>query len=339
MPRVVRVDQSDYRLKVQQGGLIVLDTGENIGWVEITGNLRVRGETTTVETTELQIEDNIIILNKGELGPGISDPGGTSGIEIDRGPDQYGSDSANAQLLFNENVTFWDPTVEANVPGSFVFQLKSGKLVGIKAASIIGNADVNFTFDMQDGDKVLSIVNSLNGEYERYLNFDDDIPNLKWVQKYVAASGYDPNNPDSQGRAEVEKFFYTDPGTQSIKSRGQAYSDRIEFFINEQSAAKISIFGLDVDDVNIKDYIITSTGSSNLVLTADNGTVEIRNTLNIADRVSDPTLDTGNTLIYSKSQQVLLSQTPGRTGIFFTNTVNSDELVAKNRALLFSMIF
>lgn len=337
MPRVVRVDQSDYRLKVQQGGLIVLDTGENIGWVEITGNLRVRGETTTIETTELKIEDNIIVLNKGELGPGVTE--GTSGIEIDRGPDQYGSDSANAQLLFDESVTFWDSTVEANVPGTFVLRYKSGQLIGIKAASIIGNADVNFTFDMQEGNKVLSIVNSLNDEYERYLGFDDDIPNLKWVQKYVAASGWDPNNPDSQGIAEVDKFFYRDPGTQNILSRGQAYSDRIGFFINEQLRAKISIFGLDVDEVNIKDYIISSTGASNLVLTADNNTVEIRNTLNIANRTTDPTLDSGNTLLYSKSQLTELSDTPGKTGIFFVNTVNSDELVAKNRALLFSMIF
>ena len=51
--------------------------------VVIEGNLVVSGSTASVETTNSTISDNIIVLNQGEIGAGIT--AGTSGIEIDRG--------------------------------------------------------------------------------------------------------------------------------------------------------------------------------------------------------------------------------------------------------------
>lgn len=53
------------------------------GNVTIDKNLIVRGESTELITTELIVEDNIITLNKGEEGTGITE--GESGIHIDRG--------------------------------------------------------------------------------------------------------------------------------------------------------------------------------------------------------------------------------------------------------------
>jgi len=41
MSRILKVSQSDYRLQVQSGGSIVLDTGTSTGTVIITGNLDV----------------------------------------------------------------------------------------------------------------------------------------------------------------------------------------------------------------------------------------------------------------------------------------------------------
>ena len=49
----------------------------------IDGNLTVQGTTTSVETVNSEITDNIILLNDNETGAGITL--GTSGIEIDRG--------------------------------------------------------------------------------------------------------------------------------------------------------------------------------------------------------------------------------------------------------------
>ena len=56
-----------------------LDTSEVI----ITGNLTVRGAQTSLETTNSTLKDNIIVLNDGETGAGVTL--GTSGILIDRG--------------------------------------------------------------------------------------------------------------------------------------------------------------------------------------------------------------------------------------------------------------
>lgn len=77
------------------GGTITIDTG-SAGTTYVTGNLNVQGTTTTVNSTVVDIADNIIILNSGETGSGVSL--NISGIEIDRGvlPD--------AQIVWNEGL-------------------------------------------------------------------------------------------------------------------------------------------------------------------------------------------------------------------------------------------
>lgn len=49
----------------------------------IYGNLVINGNLTTIDTENVLIEDNKVLLNNGEIGAGIT--GGTSGFEIDRG--------------------------------------------------------------------------------------------------------------------------------------------------------------------------------------------------------------------------------------------------------------
>ena len=51
--------------------------------VIIPGDLTVQGETTSVETTNTEIKDRIVTLNKGESGAGVTL--NTAGLEIDRG--------------------------------------------------------------------------------------------------------------------------------------------------------------------------------------------------------------------------------------------------------------
>lgn len=340
MSRVLKVDQSDYRLRVQTGGNIILDTGPQVGVVTITGDLKVLGETTTIDTTNLNIEDNIILLNKGELGAGVTEV--VSGLEVDRGS------LLNSQIVFDESATFWDPTsqlIDKNVEGAFIFRLIDESLVGIRAASIAGDPNADFAFDLQYGPGALIVTNSDFVEggsvpYELRLTNPNSIPNLKWVYNYVAAGGYD------QGMADVDKIYFRNPFTLSIDSRAQAFPDRLEFFIQESTAAKISAIGLDVDEVNIKDFTIRSTGENDLVLfSAVTDHVVVDGVLSLTDISYNPALIAGTTKIYSRSNLNQLSQTPGRTGLFFVNTVNPlnedepEELVSKNRALLFSMLF
>ena len=53
------------------------------GDVTITGDLTVNGTLTSISTTNTEITDNVILLNDGETGAGVT--GGTSGIEVDFG--------------------------------------------------------------------------------------------------------------------------------------------------------------------------------------------------------------------------------------------------------------
>ena len=78
---------------------ITLDTD----FVIITGNLNVRGNTTIISSNTQVITDNIITLNQGETGNGVSTLGTTSGIEIARGTAPGG----NVQLVWNETYKTW----------------------------------------------------------------------------------------------------------------------------------------------------------------------------------------------------------------------------------------
>jgi len=67
--------------------------------VIISGNLTVDGTTTTVNSTEVTVADNTIVLNSGEVGAGVTS--GTSGFEVDRGTEE------NTSILFDETDDLW----------------------------------------------------------------------------------------------------------------------------------------------------------------------------------------------------------------------------------------
>ena len=72
------------------------------GDLTVTGDLTVNGTTTTVNTATLDIEDNIITLNKNQTGtPAVTL---RSGIEVERG------DSTNVKFQFNELIDKWQFT-------------------------------------------------------------------------------------------------------------------------------------------------------------------------------------------------------------------------------------
>lgn len=89
--------------------------------VRINGDLVVIGTSTSIESTDTEITDNIITLNNGEVGSNVTL--GTSGIRIDRGS----SDSAN--WLYNDPDQYWSAEI-------------NGSLINIRAANPVANADV-----------------------------------------------------------------------------------------------------------------------------------------------------------------------------------------------------
>jgi hypothetical protein len=87
---------------------ITLDTDH----LFVTGNLTVRGNITAISSNTQVITDNIITLNAGETGNGVSTLGTTSGIEIARGTAPGG----NVQLRWNESTSTWQ--VSGMSPGA-----------------------------------------------------------------------------------------------------------------------------------------------------------------------------------------------------------------------------
>lgn len=309
MSKIVKVSQSDYRLKVKDSGTITLDTGFDVGLVVITGDLLVKGNTTTIDTANLQIEDNIILLNKGEGAAGVTE--GTAGLEIDRGS------LANAQFL-------WDETID-----KFAFRLDTGVLSGIVVGNIATDPTTNLQFDMQTGGGTLRIINSTG--YESRVTDANDVPNRKFVTDYVLASG---------GLALTDKIFFPllghVPGDEDTIL--QAFETNIRFSVKSggtlNQRAQITAQGLTVDDINIFNDTIQNTGNEDLILTAATNHVRIDAILDLDDQTVDPAATGGVSRIYSKS-----TGGAGKTGLFFTNNTTTDELVSKNRALLFSMLF
>lgn len=332
MSRILKVSQSDYRLIVKSGGTITLDTGVDTGTVVITGDLLVKGETTTVNTTNLNIEDNIIRLNVGEGGPGITEI--TSGIEIERGYNGL-TKVHNAQFIFSEDITHYDQIIDDNISGTWSIQtvdeLGNAVVSGIQVGTITNDSanPRDIVFDLQDTDRVLTIKNSTN--YSSRVLADDDIPNKKFVEDWVLA--YD-------GYAVVDKIFSpvtATPGTEDTLVKAQTTS--ITFAVKQLGVltqkAQISSAGLDVNNVRLAYDTISNTSlSANLILTATNNNVEINGVLNLDDQGSTPTAASGKTRLYSTA-----TPGPGKTGLYFKNLTTADELVAKNRAVLLSMIF
>ena len=97
---VVKSFNTDYTVtnKIIPSANITLATNT----VFIQGNLVVGGNATAITKTDLNITDNIITVNAGETGPGVTLI--TSGLNVDRG--SY----ANVAILWNETIGRWTLT-------------------------------------------------------------------------------------------------------------------------------------------------------------------------------------------------------------------------------------
>jgi hypothetical protein len=93
------------------------------GSLTIAGNLTTNGTTTFVDTVNLQIKDNVITVNKGENGSGVSAV--YAGIDVDRG------DLSRQRLVWNETAGKWQvgaTNSEVNIATeSYVTSAISGK--------------------------------------------------------------------------------------------------------------------------------------------------------------------------------------------------------------------
>lgn len=300
MSRIVKVYNSDYKIAVESGGTITLDTGALVGTTVITGNLEVKGITTTVESTNVTLQDNVLLLNydpDGNNFNGIpSSLGYVSGIEIERG------NLTNAQWFFDEQVS-WDLGGTSG-QGTFYAKVGSQKLP-INTPGIVaqGNLYVN------TGNGVISVTNTNNYE-EKIWNYsgtggvvtpdsngeviidDDNIPNAKAVKdfvEYVFANEF--YSVISQGNSSVQVIDQTHVlssivsinvgATTTIRTAGQhgfTTADTVDIFGVESSDALVNLNGNNIQILEIVSATafkvnVDTTGANISNYVANSGTV------------------------------------------------------------------
>ena len=327
MSRVLNLS-GDYRIRVQSGGNIILDPGSS-GTVTITGNLDVMGAQSNIESNSVSIQDNILQLNydpnniyNGDGIPTGSPINGQAGLQIWRGS------RSSANLLFDENISHYNPYSNSNVAGSFVLKTTDGTLSGLNLATVITPSNSNFVFDFQNQPYVLRIANG-SGYENRVLN-DNDIPNRKYVQQYVTSAA---------GTIAVSALWYPTvtplvDATTSI----QAFASTIVFQLGGITEVSLSSGGFTMGNVTVNQNTISNTGSNvaNLILSANTGKVEINGVLVLDNQTAQPSVVNGTTNVYSSD-----TIGPGKTGIYFNNNNASqtpDELVSRSRAVALSIL-
>lgn len=345
----------DYSIKTAEGSRIILDTGAGVGNTTITGNLVVEGQTFNVSALNLNVKDNIIVLNDEELGI-IYDPGNPaleqggvslrfSGLQINRGPSL-----SPAAFVFDEFDNTWN--IALGVPGSYNFGDSNLKLKSIFTNAATDNGDLTL---IGSGSGVVKVFGTSN--YENQVTADDDIPNKKYVDDTIQnnptfqiladsagtatrviiadvdldASPLDPSIPGSSA------YFETETGQSTFGESSVSIIVNDNFPVAQFFSNRAVISGLELLDSEISN---NDTSSNISIRTNGTGKLETNYAIQINSIGTDPNTAAGvpgavvdATLVFSSSPSI------GTTGLYFVNTQRSGELINKNKALVFSMIF
>jgi hypothetical protein len=343
--KVVAFGVDEYIIKVKPSGFITLDSSVNV-----SGDLVVQGTTTTIESSELVITDNTITLNSGDTG--YPEPAGgiylrNAGLIINRG------NRPDALLLFDETKVFKDSQTGGQTTGAYTFANDNNDLVGIYtnfigtyssdnlillgsgptgAGSITSVVSVSGTTDYEKqvfpytGSNITA--NPANADGLSNPNDDDIIPNIKSVKDYVKAfTTYNfPYKLDKPlGDTEVEV---------SDLAAGDAIS-KITFTVDGLVKATVFSNRIDLNSISISGNTISSTDTNQNVIINPNGTgvVQVDTHFNLTNQAEPSTPGNGVT-VYANADG------DGGTGIYFKHDSGiSDELVSRNKALLYSIIF
>ncbi len=345
MGQFLRVN-GDYNIKTEEGARITLDTGPNVGSVRVTGDLVVEGATVVIAATNLDIEDNIIVLNKGETGAGVTLD--YSGIEIDRGT------LGEASLIWNENIAIPAGSSSSNTGG---WQFVSGtggiysfsdsrlKLKEILTESTTDGGDLLL---IGQGTGVVKVIGTDN--YENQVTHDDDVPNKKYVDDTIQ------NNPTFQVVSDNSRVTVSDkdrlpniaatPGSLAYLTAATGFSTNGESAVSVIVDATLNtqfypnrteMFDLEFTGSEIT----TKSGITNQninVRTQGTGKLQTNYAVQLDSIAGTPAYVTDATLLYSATPSI------GTTGVWYVNPtaearLQSGELINKNKALVFSMIF
>jgi hypothetical protein len=350
MGQFLRVN-GDYNIKTADGAKIVLDTGPAAsgGSVRVTGDLVVEGETLTVAAENLNISDNIITLNDGETGEGVTLI--YSGIEIDRGFQGDSSAAPAASLLYEETNTTW-LIANNSAPGPFNYDESNLRLRRIYTNSTTDDGDLTL---IGTGSGVVKVFGTTN--YETQVTHDDDLPNKKYVDDSIQ------NNPTFQIVApqsqdtkvviadkEITPNLAATPGSLAYFTATTTHStfgeSAVSIIVDNALVGQFYANRFEIGDLEIgagpdRNEITSRAGITNeniFIRTQGTGKLQTNYAIQLEKTGVVPTYVADNVLIYGDTPGV------GTSGIWFVNdsaeaAKQNGELISKNRALVFSMLF
>jgi len=350
MGQFLRVN-GDYNIRAGDGAKITLDTGPAVsgGLVLITGNLVVEGDTVNVSTTNLAIEDNIISLNTGEVGPGVTLT--YSGIEIERGNTSSITPQNNASFLYDESTDSWI-LAHGSAPGPFNFDASSLRLKQILTNATTDSGDLTL---IGTGTGVIKVIGTDN--YEVQVTHDDDIPNKKFVDdailnnptfQIVAPQSQDTKvviadkeiTPNTSGTAGSLAYF---TATTTHSTYGESAVSIIvdnalvgQFYANRFETGDLEIGGgPDRNEITSRASI---TNENIYIRTQGTGKLQTNYAMQFEKIGTVPSYVSDNVLLYAAAPGI------GTSGVYFVNdsaevVKQNGELISKNKALVFSMLF
>ena len=350
MGQFLRVN-GDYNIRAGDGAKITLDTGPAAsgGSVRVTGNLVVEGDTFNISTTNLTIEDNIISLNTGEVGPGVSLI--YSGIEIERGNTSSITPQNNASFLYDESTDAWI-IAHGTAPGPFNFDASSLRLKQILTNSTTDAGDLTL---IGTGTGVAKVIGTIN--YEDQVTHDDDLPNKKYVDdaiqnnptfQIVAPQSQDTKvviadkeiTPNTSGTAGSLAYF---TATTTHSTYGESAVSIIvdNLLIGQFYANRFEIGDLEIGGGPDRNEITSRAGITNenvYVRTQGTGKLQTNYAIQVENIGTVPSYVSNNVLVYAAAPSI------GTTGLYFVNdsaevAKQNGELISKNKALVFSMLF
>lgn len=346
----------DYNIRTKESGKITLDTGPE-GEVRVTGNLVVDGDTLTVSAENLEVSDNIITVNFGETGSGISHASRLSGLEVDRGllPDSY--------LVWNEVGTSWE--FKQLVYGSGETEFTAGSRLRLKQILTDADTDDGNLGLINYGQGVVHVLGTQDYEDQVIAFGDDAIPNKAYVDNAIQTNPTSQISRDDTRVVAFDRDNKLDPGLFPIGPFNwpSPYADetypttQVAIVVQDSIAAQFFETSIRLGDVDIfsepptnpiNPYIADALviqptdPTSNIKLATGTGTgtgkVEITYALQLNNENINPTTVTDTSLLYAGNQSI------GNTGLYHNTYTGPSayvqgELINKSRALLFSMIF
>ena len=344
MGQFLRVN-GDYNIRAGDGAKITLDTGPAAsgGSVRVTGDLVVEGQTLNVAAANLNITDNIIKINDGETGAGITLV--YSGLEVERGS------LSNASLLYEETADTW-LIANNSAPGPFNYDESNLRLRKIYTNPTTDDGDLTL---IGTGSGVVKVFGTT--AYELQVTHDDDLPNKKYVDdsilnnptfQIVAPQGQDTRviiadkeiTPDISTTAGSLAYFTAQTGFPNIgESSVSVIVDNAlvgQFFNNRLEISDLEIGGgIDYNEITTKNGI---TNLNIFVRTQGTGKLQTNYAIQLEKIGVTPAYVSNNILVYGDTPSV------GTSGVWFVNdsaeaAKQNGELISKNKALVFSMIF